>query len=150
MLSHSLSSLILSLYYYYNGAYHEFLLMVNNLLFSVFVFFQLALLIRRDVLKQSGSVFYMQNNAVIKLEEIAKEAIFFNMVKQYRITSRESEMLKYLLSGAEYKDISRELNISLSTIKKHINNIYKKCEVKNRIEIYNLFTKNSKNHTKVL
>lgn len=50
------------------------------------------------------------------------------------LTPREKEVLKCIAQGKRNKDIARELFVSLETVKSHIRNIYKKLDVKNRIE----------------
>lgn len=73
------------------------------------------------------------------LVEIAtfEEKIF----DKYNISIREKDVLRLLLIGKSYKDISDELFISLSTVKTHINNIYKKTKVSNRYELLELSKK---------
>jgi DNA-binding NarL/FixJ family response regulator len=53
---------------------------------------------------------------------------------QTGLTTREKEVLKCIAQGKGNKDIARELFVSLETVKSHIRNIYKKLDVKNRIE----------------
>lgn len=50
------------------------------------------------------------------------------------LTKRELEVSRLLLNGKKYKDISMELLISISTVKKHVSNIYRKIDVKNNVE----------------
>ena len=42
-----------------------------------------------------------------------------NMLTQRKITSSEKDVLKLLVLGKHNKEISKELNISVSTVKKH-------------------------------
>ena len=53
------------------------------------------------------------------------------------LTEREREMLLLLSHGLFYKEISDRLNISLDTVKKHCNNIYRKLHVNSRTEAIN-------------
>ncbi|NER15368.1 hypothetical protein GWK08_18075 [Leptobacterium flavescens] len=53
----------------------------------------------------------------------------------FELTEREREIAHLILSGKKNKDIAALLFIELSTVKSHINNIYKKTEVKNRREL---------------
>lgn len=50
------------------------------------------------------------------------------------LTKRESEVLKWLASGASNREISRSLFITESTVKRHIYNIFVKLNVRNRTE----------------
>lgn len=55
------------------------------------------------------------------------------------ITPREQEVLLLLIKGKKYKEIADKLFISLPTVKTHVSNIYSKTDVRNRIELSNLF-----------
>lgn len=60
------------------------------------------------------------------------------------LTSSESSIAEYLKQGYKNIEISKELNISINTVKKHIKNIYAKLNVSDRISFSKLFSKNSK------
>ena len=53
---------------------------------------------------------------------------------QAMLTLREKEILIAIAAGAPNGDIAEELCISLHTVKSHIYSIYKKIEVRNRLE----------------
>jgi len=57
----------------------------------------------------------------------------------YSITKREKDIIKQLLTGLGYKDIALKLSISYNSVKKSIENIYKKLKVNNKIELVNKF-----------
>jgi len=50
------------------------------------------------------------------------------------LSDREREVLKMLTEGAENKAISASLGITVTTVEKHLENIYRKLEVKSRTE----------------
>ncbi|MCL9806632.1 response regulator transcription factor [Flavobacterium amniphilum] len=50
------------------------------------------------------------------------------------LSEREKEVLNLIVKGLSNNEIANQLFISLSTVKTHINNIYKLLEVKNRRE----------------
>lgn len=50
------------------------------------------------------------------------------------LTMTEVSILQYVERGYANSEIARELNIELTTVKKHIYNIYKKLEVNNRVQ----------------
>lgn len=50
------------------------------------------------------------------------------------LTDREIEVLHYLTQGVNYKQISKQLFISESTVKTHINNIFTKLNVNDRTQ----------------
>ena len=51
-----------------------------------------------------------------------------------KLTSREIEVLEHLSKGLSYNAIAENLILSTGTIRKHIENIYKKLQVHNKIE----------------
>ena len=50
------------------------------------------------------------------------------------ISGRETEVLNLYSKGLTYNQIADELIISPSTVRKHIENIYKKLQVHNKME----------------
>ncbi len=50
------------------------------------------------------------------------------------LTAREIDVLEQLCKGFEYKQIADFLNISPATVRKHIENIYQKLQVHNKVE----------------
>jgi len=54
--------------------------------------------------------------------------------KEVTLTSRETEVLEQLGKGLSYTKIADNLIISPSTVRKHIENIYKKLQVHNKLE----------------
>ncbi len=54
------------------------------------------------------------------------------------LTVQERNIFTHLQKGKTNKEISDELNISLSTVKSHVNSIFSKLKVKSRKEILNL------------
>lgn len=72
---------------------------------------------------------------------IAKKVLSFIPNKQENrlqtlalLTSRETEILEYVVKGFSYKMIANELNISVETIRSHIKKIYKKLHVNSATE----------------
>lgn len=55
------------------------------------------------------------------------------------LTEREKEIVLLIIKRKKNIEIANELFVELSTIKSHINNIYKKESVKNRKEIINKY-----------
>lgn len=53
------------------------------------------------------------------------------------LTRRERQILKLLLDGATNLEIANALGLSEYTIKSHLYNVFKKINVKNRIQAYN-------------
>ena len=58
-----------------------------------------------------------------------------------QLTKQEQNILTLLLEDKSNKEIAEALFVSLSTVKTHVNNIYKKLKVQSREEIKTLFNK---------
>jgi len=54
-----------------------------------------------------------------------------------KINEKEINIINFIIEGFEYKKIAAMLNINLNTVKKSIQRIYKKLNVKNKIELIN-------------
>ena len=58
---------------------------------------------------------------------------------KWQLTGREKEISTAILRGDSNKVIASDLNISFSTVKNHIYNIYRKTGVNSRVDFVNLF-----------
>jgi DNA-binding NarL/FixJ family response regulator len=58
----------------------------------------------------------------------------FHTQSTHDFSAREMEVLKLLSNGKSYKTIAQQLKISFSTVKFHIQNIYRKLQVTNKEE----------------
>jgi DNA-binding NarL/FixJ family response regulator len=52
-----------------------------------------------------------------------------------QLTNREREVLRLLARGYAYKEIARELYISIKTVETHVSNVLRKLQVSNRYEL---------------
>ena len=57
------------------------------------------------------------------------------------LSDREMQVLKFLVDGLDYKNIAEKLVISPNTIRKHIDNIYKKLYVTSRAQAVTIAVK---------
>ncbi|MCF6131141.1 response regulator transcription factor [Flavobacterium wongokense] len=57
------------------------------------------------------------------------------------LTVREKEILDSLARGRMNKEVANELEISIGTVRKHIQHIYEKLHVNTRVEAVNLYLK---------
>lgn len=57
------------------------------------------------------------------------------------LSDREKEVLEHLAKGLIGKEVADALNISWGTVRKHVQNIYRKLQVNTRVEAVNLFLK---------
>ena len=58
--------------------------------------------------------------------------------KDYKLSGREVEILELIAKGENYQQIADQLFISPKTVRKHIENIYRKLQVHNKIDAVKL------------
>ena len=85
--------------------------------------------------KATNQTLYTPVAAITSKDELATE-----LKKQYNLTDREAEVLRFLWNGLTNKEIADQLYISVSTAKYHVRNLYVKLEVKNRNQVQALGT----------
>lgn len=68
----------------------------------------------------------------------AEKVTITEAVVKYDLTRREHTILQLLMSGEDNAFICEELSISSNTLKKHILNIYRKLDIKNRVQLFKL------------
>ncbi|MGI2226069.1 response regulator transcription factor [Shewanella frigidimarina] len=51
-------------------------------------------------------------------------------------TKKEQQVLSLILHGLTNEEMAKELNISVNTVKMHVQNIYKKTKIKNRGQLF--------------
>ncbi|MCR4822435.1 MAG: LuxR C-terminal-related transcriptional regulator [Treponema sp.] len=59
-------------------------------------------------------------------------------VEDFSLSSREADVLKLLADGRSNMDISEEIHVSVSTVKKHVYNIFNKAGVNSRTQLLNM------------
>ena len=62
-------------------------------------------------------------------------AIHRNAVEIFSLTPREEDVASRAVTGMTCKEIGEQLFISEKTVEAHLYNIYRKCDVKNRLEL---------------
>jgi DNA-binding NarL/FixJ family response regulator len=55
-------------------------------------------------------------------------------LSDFGLTERELEVLKQLSTGLKYEQIAQNLFLSVGTVRKHVENIYAKLHVHNKLE----------------
>ncbi|MBN1646902.1 MAG: helix-turn-helix transcriptional regulator, partial [Spirochaetales bacterium] len=75
-----------------------------------------------------------------KSPEIHNLEIDFSQFENRNVSRREFEVLSLLVKGLSYDQIADRLFISHSTVTKHVHSIYKKLEVKNRVNLYDVIS----------
>jgi DNA-binding NarL/FixJ family response regulator len=64
-----------------------------------------------------------------------------NLEKEYQLTEREIEVLRHLSKGNSYEQVANNLYISYGTVRKHVENCYKKLRVHSKLEAVNKLNK---------
>lgn len=72
-----------------------------------------------------------------------KKNSFNNMPSEAALSSQEQKVLELILENKTNKEIASQLFLSLSTVKTHINNLYKKLNVNSREEVKSHYTHGS-------
>jgi DNA-binding NarL/FixJ family response regulator len=63
--------------------------------------------------------------------------------ENFELTDREKQVLQHLSKGLSYEQIADNLCISYGTVRKHVENIYRKMQVNSRTEALNKANKNN-------
>ncbi len=90
---------------------------------------------------------YILNQLLIHLESRLKNIDKIDLynhrdkkyLDQYRLTLREYEIIRLICKGYNNFEISQKASICVSTVKKHINNIFAKVGVKSRTQLIAMF-----------
>jgi len=68
---------------------------------------------------------------------------FFNATKiqnkDYKLSTKENQVLQLLLEGLSYKLIASELDVSIDGVRYHVKKIYKKLHINSRPELMRLY-----------
>jgi signal transduction histidine kinase/DNA-binding NarL/FixJ family response regulator len=70
-------------------------------------------------------------------EDVKLSSKFDQNCKMYNLTNRETEIVNLIVKGVTYKMIAKALFISARTVTKHIENIFEKMGVSNKVEMIN-------------
>jgi len=69
-------------------------------------------------------------------EDALSNKLNLNAIRaQYRLTRRETDVLRRVLNGGKNAEIAESLQISEQTVKDHLSNIYMKCGAENRFAL---------------
>jgi DNA-binding CsgD family transcriptional regulator len=89
------------------------------------------------ILYTAKYLFASQRNKSPAEEELLTLKITDSKVLFYSISEREKDIAECLLTGKTNEEIADEKYISLTTVKKHIYNLFRKTGAKNRVELIN-------------
>ncbi len=85
----------------------------------------------------------MVSNAMqLEKSENTEEKSILKAIEDFSLSEREAEVLRLIADGRSNNDISDQINVSLSTVKKHVYNIFNKAGVNSRAQLLTMiFTK---------
>ncbi|MVT07994.1 ATP-binding response regulator [Chitinophaga tropicalis] len=91
-----------------------------------------------NALRQKKTLLNNTIRALRNLENIAPATNSFEQnCNAYQLTSRETDISRLICGGHSYKEIGDSLFISESTVKKHVQNIFEKLEISNKVQLVN-------------
>lgn len=79
--------------------------------------------------------FYIKDPLKLRESQIATEEALVILADRYGLSGREREVLALINGGMSNPQIAGELSISENTVKRHVNNIFKKTETQSRHEV---------------
>jgi DNA-binding CsgD family transcriptional regulator len=88
---------------------------------------------------------FMRKYAAGAANAPAGAAVLGPALAGYGITPREAEIVAQICAGRSNKAIGEALFISVHTVKRHVNQIYQKIDVKNRVQLANAVREIGKN-----
>ena len=76
----------------------------------------------------------MPRHLLCELVEYYRQGNSYLLRNDTLLTAREQEIIRYLMTGASNVEIADSLFVSEHTVKSHLYNVFKKLNVKNRIQ----------------
>ncbi|MGL5346115.1 MAG: response regulator transcription factor [Peptostreptococcaceae bacterium] len=78
----------------------------------------------------------------ITISKNTEENVLQNTKTKLQLTQSEQKVAELMYKGLTYKAIADELVVSYHTVKKHVQNIYTKCNVQSRFQLYKYLEEN--------
>lgn len=105
--------------------------MVTNLGFTIITF----LFSRNNIIKSWEEERQLASlNGNLSLLDSSSD-VFLNNCQYYNLTAREIEIVTLIRIGQTYKSIATDLFIAEKTVAKHVQNVYRKMDVSNKMEL---------------
>ena len=92
---------------------------------------------KKAILSQSISNLKILNGSETNPSNTSSPVSLDEKCKLHQLTGREIEIVSFILKGTRYKAIAQTLFISEKTVSKHIQNIFEKVGVTNKVELIN-------------
>jgi len=84
-------------------------------------------------------------NKLINSNKFEYQDYLLKVANQNILTSRELDVLRYMLERKKRKEIAELLNVSENTIKTHTRHIFEKLDIESRDELFEIATKSNIN-----
>jgi len=55
--------------------------------------------------------------------------------ERLKLSPRQTEIVNHVLLGSVYKQIAREMGISMATVRTHLSRLFRKLDVNDRVEL---------------
>lgn len=130
ILIYQIAGQILSIYY--RGNYYIYY-------FEFYNIFNITAFIYSKELYTLFTFFSIYKNS--KKEHLPPIVYKASICKSLKLSPREEDVVNLLFNEFSSKDIANKLSISKSTVNSHIYKIYKKLNIKNRRELFNIIEK---------
>jgi len=111
-----------------NNINNEFIILISSI-YQILLFTSVLFLLKQFMLGYQG---------IIEVKYSSKKQIDM-LLKKFNITEREKEIIAYICEGDSNEQISEKLFLSVLTVKGYIHKIYQKTNVKNRVQLTNIF-----------
>ncbi|WP_316738530.1 helix-turn-helix transcriptional regulator [Pedobacter aquatilis] len=82
-----------------------------------------------------------KNSTVVENFHFPTEEVFEENLLNYGFSLREKQVIRLLKLGYTKKQVSDKLFIAISTVSRHVQNIYDKAQVNNRLSLMNKLEK---------
>ncbi|GAK09127.1 helix-turn-helix transcriptional regulator [Geomicrobium sp. JCM 19038] len=79
--------------------------------------------------------FSKKDQEILQTLSVYLKRLLVSNVETVTLSMREKEIFQLVVQGRTNEEISDQLWISVNTVKKHLQNMYQKCDVKNRTEL---------------
>nr|WP_315023447.1 helix-turn-helix transcriptional regulator [uncultured Aminipila sp.] len=118
--------------------YRSLLVKINNrsltedilsIIYSLFFIYHLSKELQNDTF----------NCSPVTIDNFVDNDHFYRFIKMHNFTTREQDILKYLLEDKNNQEISDILFISIGTVKTHVHNIYQKANVTKRNQLIRFY-----------
>lgn len=93
---------------------------------------------RQAGLREAINAIHLQFESSSKPES-TKWDLFAARSREFELTERQIEVIKLVEQGLEYKQIAEVLNISQKTVHRHIQILFEKFQVHNKLELLKIF-----------